>query len=210
MAFLGKARVPKWVPKKAWKAPELRINRVTIDDNISRDSLPQLAPGVRAILGYARCERADLVVVGAMWYLRALGPTPRQQLCDLIFVVGKGLPVISASTWKAVQGDPKKLASTQVVFHRAASELKKVIFRYKGDFRMENPEVMRALHQCTESPASKWKTQLDNSRPGTPMAAPPADTELIEITSLASLGEWIMKSRVLQNWGCRGFGVKSC
>ena len=25
--------------------------------------------------------------------------------------------------------------------------------------------------------------------------------------NLVSLGEWIIKSRVLQKWGCRGFGV---
>ena len=206
---MGKARVPRWTPNAAWKAPELRVERVAVDDDIDTDRLPELAPGVRVILGRARGEQMDLLVVGAMGYLRELGPRPSQQLCDLIFLVGRGVPLISASTWRAVGGEPRKLASPHVVFHKAASELKKVVFRYKGDFRMDNPEVMRALDKCGQLPRSKWKVQLDKSKPGTPMAAPPSDTELVEITSLASLGNWIINARVLQKWGCRGFGVMS-
>jgi hypothetical protein len=207
VAFMGRARVPKWVPNAAWKAPGLLVERVAIDEDIDKDRLPPAQ--VSAVLGRARGERMDLLVVGAMGYLRELGLRPSQQLCDLIFLVGRGLPVIGASTWRAVGGEPKKLASSQVVFHKAAAELKKVVFRYKGDFRMDNAEVMRALDKVAELPKSKWKVQLDKSKPGTPMAAPPSDTELVDIKSVASLGDWIINARVLQKWGCRGFGVSS-
>jgi len=179
-AFMGKARVPKWTPNPAWKAPELRIQRVAIDNNIDKDRLPE-AQGVRVILGRARGEQMDLLVVGTMGYVRELGPGPSQQVCDLIFLVGRGMPLIGASTWRAVGGDPEKLTSTQVVYHKAASELNKVVFRYKGDFRMDNPEVMRALDKCAELPKSKWKVQLDKSKPGTPMAAPPVTQNLLRL-----------------------------
>jgi hypothetical protein len=219
VAFEGKARVPKWTPNAAWKAPKLHVERVSIDEDIDKDRLPPTK--VVVLLGRARGERMDLFVVGAMWYLRELGPRPSQQVCDLIFLVGRGLPVIGASTWRAVRGDPTKLASAQVVFHKAVAtqeirpgrvaaggRKKEVLFRYKGAFRMDNPEVMRALDKCAALPRSMWRVQCDNST-CTPMAAPPKNTELVEITSLASLGKWIIEARVLQKWGCRGFGVMS-
>lgn len=207
MAFLGQSRIPKWIPNRAWKAPELRVERVVIDGAIDPHALPPLARGVRALLGYARGELADLLVVGSMGYLRELGPTPCQQLCDWIFVVGRGVPVIAASTWRAVGGEPKKLYSSQVVFHKAASELKDVVFRHTPEFRSDNVSVMWALDKIAALPNSKWRVSVDKSRPGMPMPAPAKGTELVEIDGLASLGDWILKARVLQRWGCRGFGV---
>jgi len=210
VAWMHHPRVPKWKAKAAWKAPRLHIERVAIDDDIDKTRLPPTEAPV--ILGRARGERMDLLIVGAMGYLHKLGANASQQLCDLIFVVGKGLPVIGASTWRAVGGDPKKLASEQVVFHKAASQVKVVVFQYTGNFRMENPEVMRALDTCAAWPKSKWKVQFKSGpQAGMPLAAPAHDTdsELVEITSLASLGHWIINARVLQKWGCKGFGVMS-
>ena len=83
------------------------------------------------------------------------------------------------------------------------------MFRHKGDFPMDHPEVFRALVNCAALPGSKWKLQLDKESPGMPVAAPPDDTELVEMTTLASLGEWVINARVLQKFGCRGFGVSS-
>ena len=179
-----------------------------IDGNIDPPALPPLAQGVRALLGYARGELADLVVVHSMGYLRELGPTPCQQLCDLIFAVGRGLPVIAASTWRAVGGDPRKLCPAQVVFHKAASEVNDVMFRHRPEFRIDNASVMWALDKVAALPKSKWRVSVDKSRPGRPMPPVAVGTELVQIDSLASLGDWILKARVLQRWGCRGFGVK--
>ena len=114
MAWHNKPRVPKWTPNAAWKPPELHVDRVGIDDEIDKDRLPLTK--VRVVLGLARGEGMDLLVVNGMGYLRELGTRPRQQVCDLIFVVGRGLPVIGASTWRIVMGEPKKLSSTQIIF----------------------------------------------------------------------------------------------
>ena len=209
VAWQGKSRVPKWTPNAAWTAPVLRVECVGIDGEIDQEQLPKPV-GVRVVHGRARGASVHLFIVRTLGYLRELGTTsPSQQVCDLIFVVGMGLPVIGASTWRMAGGDPKKLSPTQVIFHKAASAVKDVVFRYKGDFRMDNTEVMRALEKCTGLPGSKWALQLDKSTPGMPMAAPRKETtELVEITSLASLGDWIIQARVLHKWGCRGWSLR--
>ena len=53
------------------------------------------------------------------------------------------------------------------------------------------------------------KKQDGKGSPGMPVAALPGDTQLVELTTLASLGKWIISARVLQKFGCRGFQVIS-
>jgi len=213
VAFQNESRVPKWINKAAWTEPALNIQRVAIQGDISQDIQ---APGVRLVLGRSRGATMDLLIVGDMSYLREMGTEPSQQVCDLIFVVGRGLPVIGSSTWRAVGGNPSKLTASQIVFHKAPTadkrrnrQFKKVLFRYSEDFKLDHLEVWQALVKCSQMPGSKWKVQLDKGSPGMPVAALPDDTQLVELTTLASLGKWIISARVLQKFGCRGFQVIS-
>ena len=215
VAFFGKPRIPEWKEKVALKAPssvvkhQLNIEKVAFDGDIDHSQLPQ-AGGVRILHGRQRGQQMDLFIVQSMSYMLEINEaSPIQQVCDLIFVVGRGLPVITGSTWKALGGVPRKLAFSQAVCHQAATRLGKVLFRHKGEFRMEHPEVMRALDNCAELPGSKWKVQLDRSKPGKDMEGPPSDTEVVELSDVKSLGHWVIQARMLEKWGCRGFVVRS-
>lgn len=200
-AWRGGPQFPKWKPVRPWKATQLAVKRIAIDTSISRANFPALARGLEEVQGPQRCLRARLLILGSMQYLQEFATTGmKQQLCDLIFVIGLGLPVVAATTWRTVGADPTKLDHTQVVFHQPATKIKKKVFRYKRDFKLDHPEVLQALFACGELPGSLWRCQLDK---GQPLAPLPKDTELIEVRDLASLGGEILKARALEKGGCR-------
>jgi len=201
----GAGGFPRWKPKPAWKSLNIAVNCVAIDASIRRADLPALAPGLAEVHGTRRCAQAPLLVVGCMQYMREVGTAPgTQHICDLIYVIGTGLPVIAASTWKIVGGDPKKLTHGTVMYHCRATKIKKKVFRYKRAFAVDHPEVLRALLICQRLPQSMWQCQLSTGRP---LAALPEGTQLIEVSDLASLGREIIKARALEKGGCRAHGA---
>jgi len=198
---LGGPQFPKWQPRPAWKAITLRANRVAFDASIERADFPALGPALEEVQGSRRCAQAQLLIVGCMQYLRELAAVPgKQHLCDLIYVIGRGVPVITGSTWKMVEGDLANVPQKSVVFHRPAAIITKKLFRYKREFVWDHAEVLQALRFCAELPKSSWQVQLDK---GKPLAAVPKDTELIEVSDVASLGRVIIKARALEKGGCR-------
>ena len=127
------AGAPRWTARLPWKTPALAVHHVAIDLYIPRPDLPALV-GVAEYCGPQRCSGADLLIVGCMNYMQGLprcvvsidGQRSRMvQACDIILVIGLGLPVIAASSWRIAGGNPKNLNNASVIFHKAAATIKK-------------------------------------------------------------------------------------
>ena len=199
-AFLG--RFPKWKSNPALPpAPRLGdVANVAVDPDIPRQDLPALPGGLQALIGIRRCARANLFIIASMRKLQTFAASAsKQQLVDLLYVIAMGVPAVTASTWQVAGGDPKKLRPTCVIYHAPAARATAREFVYTPQFAAEHLDVLNALRDCAALSKSVW-----NIKPLTPNPQPLAGgVERIQVTSLASLGQGILKARVLERWGCR-------
>ena len=196
------ANFPKWKGKKGLPdAPKLNnVMRVAVDPSIPASDLPPSCTPQK-LTGSRRCERADLIVVSAMQKLREFKETSTRsswlECCDLIYTIGLGRAVIVASTWKTFAGNPSKIPSQNIFFHAPAAKRKLLTFRYTPKFRKDNPEVFRALCFCSHLPKSTWVVEPDKDQVCKP------GSKLVKTTSLLEIGNAIVMTRVLENFGCR-------
>jgi hypothetical protein len=92
-----------------------------------------------------------LMVVPSMASLRTCAPDDREHLCDLIYIVGLGFPVVVASTWRIAGGRPSKLAAqaSGITLHSPAM-LKPCTFMLDPQLKASHPELNFALWHCAE------------------------------------------------------------
>ena len=124
-----------------------------------------------------------------------------QHLCDLIYIIGKGIPTIARSTWKIAAADPAKVNPRSIIWHASAVGRAAREFRLSVEFVRRNPIVANAIQEVAMQQGSRWKVQPDM---GQPLAA---GAQLIKVDSLKALGEAIVKERVFQNGSVRGYAV---
>ena len=177
------------------------MHRIAVDDGIPATDLPDIdSDRIRVFKGPRRMHKcnAQLMVFRSMAQLHTCGPLDRQHLCDLIYIIGLGVPVVVASTWRMTGGNPAKLAerASGIVIHLPALE-DQFTFMMERDFATSEPELVVALGHCAEQPKSKWRVIRDKGRP---LAAKGA-----KVSSIAQLAAVVMKLRKLHRGGCRGY-----
>ena len=200
-------RLPKWKELPAFKASGgyeklLDVRKIAVDARIHARDLPAtnciVCDGERRL----HVRNATLMVVGSMDRLHACGPTDSEHLCDLIFIIGLGLPVVLASSWKAADGKPSKLAAQGrggggIFLHAPAGKKRPCKIVLGRVLTQANPELRFALQHCAEQPDSKWKIVADK---GQSLAA-----NDMRANSISQLAAAILSLKTLEADTCRRY-----
>ena len=198
---------PKWKPIPAWKASGaieklMDVRKIAVDAKILARDLPAtpctIVQGNRRLMSP---QNASLMVVGHAARLHTCGSSDLDHLCDLIFIIGLGLPVVLAATWKVAGGHPSRLAALGCGFflHASAAKKKPCTFMLGRFLRNAHPEVKFALQHCAEQTKSKWTVVADK---GQPLAA-----NGVRVDSTSQLAAAILKLRTLEADGSRGYSL---
>ena len=178
------------------------VHKIAVDAKILARDLPAtpctIVQGNRRLMSP---QNASLMVVGHAARLHACGSSDLDHLCDLIFIIGLGLPVVLAATWKVAGGHASRLAALGCGFfwHASAAKKKPCIFMLGRLLRNAHPEVKFALQHCAEQTKSKWTVVADKSQP---LAA-----NGVRVESTSQLAAAILKLRTLEADGSRGYSL---
>ena len=144
---------------------------------------------------------ANLVIMRDAARLHACGPSDWEHLCDLICIIGLGLPVVMASTWRMAVGQPSRLAaqSSGIFLHAPAATLKPCTFVLSTALTRERPELLHSLKHCAGQPKSQWVVVRDS---GQPLVA-----NAVKAVSISQLAAAIVKLRTLHKDSCRAYSL---
>jgi len=202
------SQLPKWKAVPPWKdsgvMEELRwVRRIAVDRGIPARELP--ANGgteITVCTGPRRMVRgnAQLMVFRSMAQLHKCPPDDWEHLCDLIYIIGLGLPVVVASTWRMADGDPSQLAAraSGIAIHQPALE-NPYTFMLDRALARRCPELSEALGHCARQARSRWKVLADTGRP---LGANVPGTRAATINQLAAA---VLKLRKMHAGACRGY-----
>jgi hypothetical protein len=116
--------MPKWKAAPAWKASgameKIRdVTKIAVDAKIQTLPATQctIKEGSRRLMSP---QNAELMIVLNAARLHACGVFDWQHLCDLIYIIGAGLPVVCASAWRLAGGRPSNLVFGQEHFFACA------------------------------------------------------------------------------------------
>jgi hypothetical protein len=197
--------LPKWKAEGAWKPSgaiqKLKdVKKIAVDTQVHERNLPATActivQGNRRLM---KPQNASLMIIASADRLHTCGSSDCAHLCDLIFIIGLGLPVALASTWRTAGGHPSRLPAKDPGLFLHASAAKKKPFTFMlGSFLADTyPELGFALWQCTKQDKSQWKVIKDK---GQRLATP-----FVRADSIKQLAAAIFKLRTLEEDGCRGY-----
>lgn len=182
--------LPKWKASPAWKESASLggikyISKIAVDIAIPAQDLPAIGgTWITVCTGPRRLNAANgrLMVFRSMSQLNNCAPHDWEHLCDLIYIIGLGVPVVVASTWRIAGGDPAKLPAKGVAMHAAAAFAKPCTFVLTRAFTETNKELHAALWHCSQRPQSKWKVALDKG-----LAVGPNEVKASTISALAAV-----------------------
>lgn len=201
------AKFPKWKANPAWKNPGSieglkYVTKIAVDEGIPAEDLPAIGGRLTIQRGSRRLfsTNARLMVIRSMAHLHTCAPGDWAHLCDLIYIVGLGVPVVVASTWRIAGGDPSRLAAhASGIASHAPALLTPCTFLLDRGLDAEHPELRFALEHCANRPKSKWKVFLDRRQP---LAA-----DVVKAATIRQLAAAIFKLRTLHADGSRGYAV---
>ena len=215
LAFrFGRSQWPKWKERSGCLAltPHPVMHRLVFLPSYTSaasgaDSIESLTKmGYQVQDGLGCCERAQLVIIDALE--RFHDPCPDAGwLVHLTYIVGRGITVTTASCCASVGGNVRRLARSDLIEHRPASEVD-TTFTIGADFKRRHPQVVEALKDCADYANSKWRVEKAKA----PVAAsgalnrPPEPTRSggrkklhIEVTGLESCWQSILSLRRVRN-----------
>ena len=195
-------KLPKWKASPAWRASgaaeNLRyVRKIAVDAQLSASDLPSTAckicQGPRRLMA----ANASLMVVGSAARLHTCSSSDWEHLCDLIYIVGLGLPVVVASTWRIAAGCPCRLVAhaSGITWHASAAIRKPCNFILDKALVAAHEELIHALGYCQKQPKSKWTVELDK---GQPLAA-----NGVRASSIRELATAVLKLKTFHEDSCR-------
>jgi len=143
--------------------------------------------------GRHRCRRASLFVVDSLECFHGPCPTMELVIC-ILYVVARGIPVTTVKYVDEKKGNVQKLHPRSFVKHNVGTD-KAVEWSFDQQFKQQFPDIVDAVHHCTEAANSKWKVvkPVKGSRSvGTPAVSANSDRES---RSLANDGKQQPKTR---------------
>ena len=197
--FLNRFAAKVWVRIRAAKPAEpltairavaffgdvgARLPHGVVDDGLERRT---------EAVGRDRCLLADLVVVDDLGRLGDC--TGETDVCHMLAVVARGLPVVTAAAWKLARGDPDRIPAESVIRHRPLAMEQKVKFEVDVHFRARSGNVVRMLTALCKLRGSKWRI-ADASSPG---VAVEKGCEVVKITEVRAIRSWVKASRRIRN-----------
>jgi hypothetical protein len=177
------------------------VRKIAVDTQIPSSGLPktscQILTGSKRLMS----GNANLMVVGSAARLQSCGPSELLHLCDLIYIIGLGLPVVVASSWRIAGGDSSRLVAqaSGILLHAPAATNKVCTFRLGRALYFENIDARFALLHCATRPESKWEVVFDD---GQPLAA-----NQVRANSISQLAAAILKLKTLAKDGCRRYAI---
>ena len=148
---------------------------------------------------------AGLFILGSPRPLHQCDPNDWHHCCDLIYTVGLGVPVLLASKWREIGGNPAKLTTQTegLITHRPAiTSGAPCNFVLTRAFKSDYPELHFALEHCAYQPKSQWNVCVASQR----REPTPID---LHVTSISELAAAILKRRKLGAAGGRGYALEA-
>jgi len=195
-------KLPKWKATPAWQASGAAeklgfVRKIAVDAQLSASDLPRTAciicPGDRRLMA----TNASLMVVGSAARLHTCSSSDWEHLCDLIYIIGLGKPVVVASTWRIAAGCPCRLVAhaSGITWHAPAATRKPCTFIVTKELVRAHEGLLVALGHCANQPKSKWKVVFDK---GQPLAA-----NCVRASSIRELANAVLKLKTFHEDSCR-------
>ena len=203
------AQFEKWKAKPTWKESRLVngvqfVQKIAVDAGIPSQELPNLGSTMLTVCkGTRRLMKANarLMVFRTMSQLHRCAPDDWHHLCDLIYIIGLGLPVVVGSTWLIAGGDPAKLAARNIAMHAPACLGKPCTFMLDKKFAgtLFGKELHCALWHCKQLPNSTWNVRFDKGQP--------LGENEVKAATISALATAILKLKVLDAGAGRGYAL---
>ena len=206
-------KLPKWKSIPAWSdsgalAQLQYARRIAVDIKIKAQDLPATSCTIFQGVHRLRAPLASKLVSPKVFIMKsatrlhACESSDLMHLCDLIYIIGLGLPVVMASTWRLVAGQPSRLASNSgIVLHAPAAILKPCTFMLSRALRTNHPDLFSALDYCEKQPKSQWVVVKDKGQ------ILPLVANAVKADSISQLADAILKMRTLQKDACRAYSL---
>ena len=152
-------------------------------------------PGLEEVAGRNRCRDADLAVVDDLSRLCHC-PDP-SSLLHVIGIIGRGMPVITRSSWILAKGDLELVPKESVVRHQPLDAKNKAVFEYDVHFQTREEFLLAGLVWLLKQSKATWKVRREDVP-----AVGESGFEVVRL--LGSDGEgivrlWIAKQRRIVN-----------
>ena len=159
-AFLARNMAKqKWTATRAAKPalPLENIKSVCYLGEVGATLPCPASEGVEEMQGRMRCLLADLAVVEDLGRLHdALDDATVNQV---LAIVGRGLPVVSETSWSLARGDPDQVPKESVIRNRPLATTVPCVFEYDGHFKARSMNLLNTLTALSNLPNSKWKVR---------------------------------------------------
>ena len=161
--FMGRflASENPWKERKAAKSPQKlqNIRQVCFVGEIGQ-SLPHPVAdgrGLKEVHGRNRCLRADLAVVDDL--SRIFDCADDATVNQVLSIVGRGVPVVTRTSWVLAKGDPEHIPKESVIRHVPLVETTKVVFEYTDHFKAREGNLVGSIKELSKLPKSQWKVR---------------------------------------------------
>jgi len=78
---------------------------------------------------------------------------------QVLGIVGRGVPVITRTSWLLARGDPEHIPNESVIRHVPPVTKMKVVFEYNDHFQARAGILLDSLKALSKLPQSKWKVR---------------------------------------------------
>ena len=152
-------------------------------------------PGLAEVEGRNRCREVDLAVVDDLSRLCDC-PDP-SSLLHVIGIIGRGVPVITGSSWVLAKGHLDLVPKESVVRHQRLVAKKKVVFEYNLHFKVREEFLLAGLVWLSKQSNATWKV-----RDSSVSAVAESGYEVVKLLAsdgVETLRLWIGKQRRIVN-----------
>ena len=190
----------KWKQKRAANSPQklTNIKKLCFVGDVGLKLPHPIAdgqPGLEEVEGRHRCREVDLVVVDDLSRLCAC-PDPAS-LLHVIGIIGRGVPVITGSSWVLAQGHLDLVPKECVLRHERLVAKKKVVFEYNVHFKAREGFLLAGLVWLSKQLNATWKV-----RDSSVSAVGESGYEVVKLLAndgVETLRSWICKQRRIVN-----------
>ena len=190
----------KWKEKKASRSPQKleNIKKVCFVGDIGEKLPHPIAdgqPGLKEVEGRNRCREVDLAVVDDL--SRLCDCLDVSSLLHVICIIGRGVPVITRSSWVLAKGDLDLVPKESVLRHQPLVTKKKVVFEYNVHFKVREEFLLAGLVWLSKESKANWKVRCSSDS-----AVGEKGYEVVKLPGsegVVTLRLWIGKQRRIVN-----------
>ena len=152
--------------------------------------------GLTEVHGRNPCLHADLAVVDDL--SRMLDCPDDATINQVLYIVGRGVPVITRASWVLARGDPKHVPRQSVIRHVSlVAEKAKMVFMYDEHFQARAGSLLGSLKELSKLPKSKRKVRRSSF-----VSSAIGDSTIVTLSAFGgvdTLWSWIRERRRIVN-----------